>query len=39
MRFQFNLYIWQVMKNELHISTTNWALAPNRSFTPTRRRP
>lgn len=39
MPFQFNLYIWSVMSNELHISTTNWAIDPNRSFAPTRRRP
>ena len=39
MLFQFNLYIWSSMKNELHISTINWAIAPERSFVPTRRRP
>lgn len=39
MLFQFNLYIWLIMGNELHISTTNWAIAPNRSFVPARRRP
>jgi len=39
MLFQFNLYIWSIMRNELHISTTLWAIAPNRSFVPARRRP